>query len=76
MSRAAHRAQRAVASGGNPPPDDCSGVLSLPLTQALMAQQGWTAGSDVFAQFWSRDPAHVDGSATSLSDALHFQVCP
>lgn len=65
-----------LSSGGNAPPDDCSGVLSLALTQALMLQQGWAAGTHVFAQFWSRDPLHPDGSATSLSDALHFQVCP
>jgi len=40
--------------------------------QAYMASQGWTAGMDVFAQYWGRDtPGNV-----SLSDAVHFTVCP
>ena len=63
-------------SAGNPPPEDCSGILSFALTHAFFAAKGWSAGTTVCAQFWSRDPAHPDGTGVSLSDALRFVVCP
>jgi Tol biopolymer transport system component len=45
---------------------------SQPFDQAYMASRGWTAGMDVYAQYWGRDtPGNI-----SLSDALHFTVCP
>ena len=65
-----------ISSGGNPPPDDCSGVFASPLTQAFLAAQGWSAGTTVHAQFWSRDPSHSDGTGVNLSDALRIQLCP
>lgn len=62
------------SSGGDAVPD-CSGVLPYPLGHDLAAEQGWTAGDDLYAQFWYRDPAHPDGTATGLSDAVRFHVC-
>jgi hypothetical protein len=61
-------------SGGNPPPNDCSGVLTFDFN-------AWTrGGSDaslvvnqtVCAQYWYRDAASPGGSATS--DALQFTL--
>jgi hypothetical protein len=66
----------ALASGGNPPPEDCSGVLAWPVPQAFLAAHGWAPGTTLHVQFWSRDPAHPDGTGVSLSDALRFELCP
>jgi hypothetical protein len=66
----------ALASGGNPPPEDCSGVLAWPVSQTFLKAHGWTAGTTLHVQFWSRDPAHPDGTGVSLSDALRFELCP
>lgn len=61
---------------GNPPPDDCSGSF-------LFDFNGWIQGGmdpalvpgvTVYAQYWSRDPAAA--SATSLSNAVRFTICP
>ncbi len=65
-----------IQTGGNPPPIDCSGALSMALTPAFMSQQGWVAGTPVHVQIWSRDPLHPDGTTSSLSAALAFLVCP
>jgi hypothetical protein len=65
-----------LSTGGNPPPRDCSGRLELSFTPAYMAAQGWTVGTTLHVQAWSRDPAHDDGSAASLSNGLSFVICP
>jgi hypothetical protein len=65
-----------VSSGGNPPPDDCSGSLAFHLSHALMQASGWGSGTAVHAQWWSRDPAAPDGTGVSLSDALRIVLCP
>lgn len=64
-------------SGGNPPPaNDCSGAFSLDFNARI--QSGidplLVAGAEVFAQYWSRDPA--DPSTTNLTDALAFLIHP
>jgi hypothetical protein len=63
-------------SGGNPPPDDCSGVFSLDFNARIQSGVDplLVAGEEVFAQVWSRDPA--DPSTTNLTDALAFYVHP
>ena len=45
-------------SGGNPPPDDCSGVYSYDFNARIQSgvDPNLTVGADVFAQYWSRDP--------------------
>jgi hypothetical protein len=65
-----------VNSGGNPPPNDCSGALSVDFNVWIAggSDPSLVAGATVFAQSWSRDPQSA--SLTSLSNALRFTVCP
>ena len=63
-------------SGGNPPPNDCSGAFRFDFNAAL---QAGGAGSEVIGtrvngQYWYRDPQ--DPSTTGLTDAIEFQVLP
>jgi hypothetical protein len=60
-------------SGGNPPPDDCSGSYDFHFTHAYMQARGWAAGTTVYAQAWGRDPQSP--ITTSLSDAIGITVC-
>jgi catechol 2,3-dioxygenase-like lactoylglutathione lyase family enzyme len=62
------------SSGGNPPPDDCSGSLQFHWSQVYVASKGLATGVWYYAQYWSRDP--MDPFATSLSDAMRFLLCP
>jgi hypothetical protein len=64
------------ASGGNSGPADCSGTFDFHVTNAWVVAHGWSAGTQLFAQSWSRDPGHPDGSGVSLSNALRFTVQP
>ena len=61
-------------SGGNPLPLDCSGTYDLHLTQAYFAGQGLTAGTILYAQYWTRDPGPGDG--IGLTDGLAFELRP
>lgn len=64
------------SSGGNAPPNDCSGVFSLDFNARIQSGVDplLVAGEEVFAQYWSRDPA--DQSTTNLTDALAFYIEP
>ena len=64
------------SSGGNPPPLDCSGGLSLDFKAHALsgADPRLTAGTTVQAQYWYRDPAAPGGSGTT--DAVSFTLCP
>ena len=62
-------------SGGNTS-FGCSGALFHELGHDLAVAEGWTAGDDLFVQFWYRDPTHPDGTAVGLTGALRFQACP
>jgi hypothetical protein len=61
------------SSGGNSPPDDCSGSFSFHFSASYMQAQGLTAGTSVFAQYWSRDPGSP--ATTNLTDAVSFTIC-
>jgi hypothetical protein len=63
-------------SGGNPPPNDCSGRLSFDFNAHVPSGADPTllAGVVVHGQYWSRDPAGSFGA--SLSDAVAFTLCP
>ncbi|MCY3002655.1 MAG: hypothetical protein NTV21_12705 [Planctomycetota bacterium] len=63
-------------SGGSASGSDCSGSYTLDFNAWLAAgsDSSLAAGADVYAQFWSRDPASP--STTSLSNALHFVIHP
>ena len=67
-----------TTSGGNPPPNDCSGLFTFDFV-ALAASGSdpqLVSGASVNAQWWSRDPGHVDGTGSSLSDAVQFELGP
>jgi hypothetical protein len=63
-------------SGGNPPPDDCSGMLSMDFKAHALSgvDPALVAGASVHAQYWYRDPADAYGSSTT--DAVAFTLCP
>jgi hypothetical protein len=63
-------------SGGNPPPDDCSGSYSFHFSQSYMGLVLIGPGSTIHAQYWSRDPGFAPPSNIGLTDALRFVVCP
>lgn len=58
-------------SGGFLP---CGGVGNFSFSQSYMTSKGLIAGDQVFAQFWQRDPAHMDGTGVGLSNALGFTL--
>lgn len=61
-----------LSSGGNPPPDDCSGTYDFHFTHAFMIARGLSAGDSAYAQYWMRDPASA--STTGLTNALYFTI--
>ena len=63
------------SSGGNPPPDDCSGAYALDFSALAPADPNLAPGDAVHAQYWFRDPAHPDGTGAGLSDAVEFELC-
>lgn len=63
-------------SGGPATPTDCTGSYDFHVQNTWLVSRGWGAGTDLYAQYWSRDPQHPDGSSVSLSNALQFEVQP
>lgn len=61
-------------SGGNPPPEDCSGSFAQFFGSAYLAAWGLTPGTRLYCQYWSRDP--LAPSTTNLSDALSVLIAP
>ncbi len=64
------------SSGGNPPPNDCSGTFSFDFNARIQSgvDPALAPGNAVFAQYLYRDPP--DAFGTGLTDALTFTVCP
>jgi hypothetical protein len=64
------------SSGGNASGSDCTGIHSVDFNARIQSGVDPTlaAGSQTFAQFWSRDPASP--SLTGLSNALRFVINP
>ncbi|MCK6448487.1 MAG: hypothetical protein L6Q99_19015 [Planctomycetes bacterium] len=63
-------------SGGNPPPNDCSGSLHVDFNAVIQSgvDPALVVGAIACAQAWYRDPQ--DPFTTGLSDAVRFRVCP
>jgi hypothetical protein len=63
-------------SGGNPPPDDCSGAYTFDFRARIQSgiDPNLVPGAAVYAQFWSRDPQSA--STTGLTDAVCFTIQP
>ncbi|MCK6445657.1 MAG: hypothetical protein L6Q99_04630 [Planctomycetes bacterium] len=63
-------------TGGNPPPEDCSGVMSVNFNTVIQGggDPNLVAGATVYLQTWARDPNDFSGFGTSLSDGLVFTI--
>jgi hypothetical protein len=73
----------AINSGGNPPPNDCSGQFSIDMN-AFAVSPGppiplpalQIAGTVVNCQFWGRDPGFAAPNNTTLTNAIEYTICP
>lgn len=63
-------------TGGNPPPQDCSGTLVYDMAALIGsgADPNLVAGTTANAQWWFRDPGA--SANTGLSNGLEFFICP
>ncbi len=63
-------------SGGSASGVDCTGAYSFAVTDAYMASRGFTAGTSVYFQYWSRDSGFAPPENVGLSDGLRVLICP
>jgi hypothetical protein len=69
--------QRMGVQTGNGTPGQCNGRIVQDFSTYLTANpsQNPGAGATVNAQFWYRDPFSTSNRATSLTDAVEFELC-
>jgi catechol 2,3-dioxygenase-like lactoylglutathione lyase family enzyme len=72
-----------LSSGGNAPPNDCSGAPQIDMNCFAAGLCGGsplaglhTPGNVVRCQWWGRDPSYPAPNNTQLSNALEYTVCP
>jgi len=65
-------------SGGNPPPNDCSGTFAFDFNARIRTglDPELVTGATISAQWYSRDLQDPAGFGTSLTNALRFTICP
>jgi hypothetical protein len=70
-------------SGGNPPPDDCSGAFTIDFNAYAHGIAGGHPhpsllfpGTAVTAQWWGRDPLSTLPGQSMLSNAIDFVMGP
>jgi len=66
----------ALNSGGSTSGNDCTGTYSLDFNARITSgiDPSLVAGAEIYAQYWSRDPATA--SHTALSNAVRFVINP
>jgi len=64
-------------SGGNPPPNDCSGSFALDFNAYIASgvDPALVQGAAFDGQYWSRDPGFAPPNNVGLTDALRFTIC-
>ena len=68
-------------TGGNPPPDSCTGVPTIDMNLFAVGGLGGTPspaltvpGTIVHCQWWGRDPGYPAPINTQLSNALRYTI--
>jgi len=74
LGNAPQRLQVAFSNGlGN---GNCSGRLELPLTSGFFIGNGLFPGTNVYVQWWYRDPGFLPAAPVGLSNGLRLTVLP
>lgn len=63
-------------SGGSSDITDCSGVYSFHFSRNYILAHGVSAGTTLYAQYWSRDPGYAPPNNIGLTNAASFTILP